>query len=91
MISFQLEKFVCEGVRRCGSWVHVFGDLLMSGVLSAKRFVSFADVLSVRGFSAFGSSVSVENECAARGILSVNDASSFGSLGSEDPCLLELV
>jgi hypothetical protein len=43
-----------------------------SGVLSAKRFVSFVDILSVRD--------SVENECVAMGILSVNDASSFGSL-----------
>ena len=53
-----------------------------SGVLSAKRFVSFVDVLSVREFSAFGLSVSVENECVAMGLLSVNDASSFGSLVS---------
>ena len=30
---------------------------LQSGVLSAKRFVSFMDVLSIRGFSAFGSSL----------------------------------
>ena len=37
--------------RRCSSWVYVFDDLLMSGVHSAKRFVSFADVLSVREFS----------------------------------------